>query len=439
MDHRLVRIWAVSAVFLVFLTTVNSETVEVRRALVQFMNNIFPGNQSSGWDWGWNLTSDPCNDGWKGVDCAGSQSVKKIVLDQLDLTGVFDPNSLCVARSVQVISLSDNNFNGELPEQISNCNHLTHLYLQGNNFSGNVPSSLQKMSNLKRVNISNNHFSGKLPDLSRITSLLTFQVENNQLSGEIPKLDFSNLRDFNVSNNNFTGSIPEEINGHFSADSFIGNPGLCGAPLPNPCPAAATPRPSSKDSSTKQYLIYSSYAVLAFIIILILLFKVIKTRKSPKQQTDSNNGSRKSTSSVTSEFKNGGSRSEYSITSSSPDTGKTSASLVVLSSPVMISELKFEDLLRAPAELIGRGKNGTLYKVTLNSGVILAVKRIKDWEISKDEFKKKMQRLDKVKHQNVLPVFAYYCSQQEKLLVYEFHQNGCLFNLLHGKSLNYDY
>lgn len=427
-----VWIWAVSAVFFVFLTVANSETEEVRKALVQFMNNIFPGNNNPGKEsWGWNLTSDPCNAGWKGVDCAGTQSVKRIVLDRSNLTGVFDPSSLCVARSLQVISLSDNNVNGELLEEISNCNHLTHLYLQGNNFSGNVPSSLSKLSNLKRLNISNNHFSGELPDVSRITSLLTFLVENNQLGGGIPKLDFSNLRDFNVSNNNFSGPIPE-VNGHFSVDSFIGNPGLCGAPLPNPCPATPTPTSKKKESSRKRYFIYSGYAALGLIIILLLVFKAIKSRK-PKETiggVKSGDSSSKS-SSVSSEFKNGGSRSEYSITSL--DTGKTSASLVVLSSPV-VNGLKFDDLLRAPAELIGRGKNGTLYKVTLNSGLNLAVKRIKDWEISKDEFKKRMQRIDKVKHQNVLPVVAYYCSQQEKLLVYEFQQNGCLFNLLHGSQ-----
>ncbi|KAI4341406.1 hypothetical protein MLD38_026135 [Melastoma candidum] len=40
---------------------------------------------------------------------------------------------------------------------------------------------------------------------------------------------------FNVSNNNFTGPIPD-AKGPFTADSFSGNPGLCGHPLLNPCP-----------------------------------------------------------------------------------------------------------------------------------------------------------------------------------------------------------
>ncbi|KAJ0527724.1 putative protein kinase RLK-Pelle-LRR-III family [Helianthus annuus] len=100
--------------------------------------------------------------------------------------------------------------------------------------------------------------------------------------------------------------------------------------------------------------------------------------------------------------------------------------------------MRFEDLLRAPAELIGRGKHGSLYKVLPSGGgVPLVVKRIKDWEISRVEFKKRMQRIDQVKHPKVLPLVAYYCSKQEKLLVYEFQQNGSLSKLLHGKLAFY--
>jgi len=112
----------------------------------------------------------------------------------------------------------------------------------------------------------------------------------------------------------------------------------------------------------------------------------------------------------------------------------TSSSLVVLPSPV-VNGLKFEDLLRAPAELLGRGKHGSLYKVMFDNATILAVKRIKDWDISAADFKRRMEMIDQVRHPRVLPPVAFYCSKQEKLLVYEYQQNGSLFKLLHGKSI----
>lgn len=59
---------------------------------------------------------------------------------------------------------------------------------------------------------------------------------------------------------------------------------------------------------------------------------------------------------------------------------------MVLESPA-VNGLKFEDLLSAPAELLGRGKHGTLYKVIFENGMNLVVKRIKDWIILSNEFK----------------------------------------------------
>lgn len=421
-------------VFLLLPFTVSSETVEVRDALVQFMDNIFLGNVGGDVSWGWNSSSDPCSARWNGVDCVGSSSVRKIVLDELNLTGILDASSLCKAKSLAVLSLNGNNIIGNLPEEISSCSHLTHLYLSGNNLTGNLPNSLSRLNNLKRLDISNNGFFGDVvPSLSRISGLLTFLAENNQLSGEVPDFDFSNLEDFNVSYNNFSGPIPN-VNGHFGASSFLGNPELCGPPLSNACPTpppAPTPPAEKEHSSSKQYLIYSGYAILALIIVLLVLYRVIKRKKQNdgSKDADTENLSSKVTS-TSSESKNRTSRSEFSVTS--PENGKTS-SLVVLSSPV-VNGLKFEDLLRAPAELIGRGKHGTLYKVTLNNSVNLVVKRIKDWEISRDEFKKRMQRINEVTHAHVLPTVAYYCSQQEKLLVFEYQQNGSLFRLLNGKS-----
>ncbi|XP_027124887.2 probable inactive receptor kinase At2g26730 [Coffea arabica] len=422
--------WTSFMVFSLLLVKVSAETVEVRQALVQFLDNIYPANAGRDASWGWNLSSDPCDARWKGVDCRGTSSVRKIVLNEINLTGILDASSLCVTRSLAVLSLNDNNVFGNLPEEISNCSRLTHLYLSGNNFTGNLPKSLSRLNNLKRIDISNNRFSGALPDLSRISGLLSFLAENNQLSGEIPDFDFSNLAKFNVSYNNFSGPVPNE-DGHFGPSSFLGNPELCGQPLsiacPTPPPVPAPTPAKKKHSSSKQYLIYSGYAILALIIIFLVGCKVFKRKKhgAKNSMAAENESSKPSSTSSDSKIREG-SRSEFSIMS--PATRKSS-SLVVLSSP-MVNGMQFEDLLRAPAELVGRGKHGTLYKVALNNSVTLAVKRIKDWEISRDDFKKRMQKINEVKHANVLPIVAYYCSEQEKLLVYEFQQDGSLFRLL---------
>ncbi|KAK0587325.1 hypothetical protein LWI29_021028 [Acer saccharum] len=431
--------------FLILFRVANSEVEDdVKEALVQFMEKLSSGNALSDQNWGWNTSSDPCDDNWAGVSCdTRNQSVRKITLDGFNLTGSLDAGSVCSVKSLVVLSLNDNDIGGNLAEEISDCKQLTHFYLSANQFSGNLPDTLSQLSNLKRLVISNNNFSGKLPDLARISGLLTFFAENNQLSGSIPEFDFSNLLEFNVSNNNFSGPVPD-VKGKFSVESVSGNPGLCGKPLSNACPPPPPPssEKKSKHSSNDWLLIFSGYIILALLVLLLVAWKVFGKNKPKNKEAgdvkkkqvalEVETRRNKPTSGASSGIESTrGNKSEYSL--SSGESGMNASSLVVLTSPV-VTGLKFEDLLRAPAELLGRGKYGSLYMVTLDNGVVLAVKRLKDWGISSEDFKRRMQKVDQVKHPNVLSPLAYYCSNQEKLLVYPYQPNGSLFEFLHGSQ-----
>ncbi|KAL4300529.1 hypothetical protein AHAS_Ahas17G0210000 [Arachis hypogaea] len=75
--------------------------------------------------------------------------------------------------------------------------------------------------------------------------------------------------------------------------------------------------------------------------------------------------------------------------------------------------------------------HGSLYKVSMVNSVFLAVKRIKDWGISESDFQRKIGKVSQVNHPFVLQPLAYYCSRQEKLLAYEYMDNGSLFNMLY--------
>lgn len=91
-----------------------------------------------------------------------------------------------------------------------------------------------------------------------------------------------------------------------------------------------------------------------------------------------------------------------------------------------------EDLLRASAEVLGKGSVGTSYKAVLEEGTTVVVKRLKDVVVSKREFEVALEGLGRVKHENVVPLRAYYFSKDEKLLVYDFMPAGSLSALLHG-------
>ncbi|OAY25900.1 probable inactive receptor kinase At2g26730 [Manihot esculenta] len=227
--------------FLIIFPVSNSEEENVKQALVQFMAKLSPGNGQNNRNWGWNMTSDPCKDRWVGVVCDSRlQTVKKIVLDRFNFTGTLDASSLCMVKSLTLLSVRSNNIVGILPEEMGNCTSLTHLYISENNFSGAIPEALSLLNNLKRSDISNNQFSGGISTMSRISGLTSFLAQDNELTGKIPDFNFSDLQQFNVSNNNFIGQIPD-VQGRFGADSFSGNPGLCGKPLLNACPPSAAP------------------------------------------------------------------------------------------------------------------------------------------------------------------------------------------------------
>ncbi|KAI3499402.1 hypothetical protein L1887_35202 [Cichorium endivia] len=422
---RILSIFCFSFIFFLLFSIGKTEEDDIIEALVHFMEKLGPGSVQNTPNWGWNTSSDPCINKWKGVTCdSGNKTVQKIVLEQLSLSGTLDFESLCKETSLLKLSLKYNNLTGNLSPEISSCKTLSHLYLAGNHFSGNLPDSITELPNLKRIDISNNELSGKLPDMSRIAGLLSFLAQNNHITGKLPKFNYHQLKEFDVSNNDISGSIPADT-GNFGASSFAGNPNLCGKDLPNACP--------KRKKNLNSILMYSGYAILTLIVLVLISLLFLK-RKEKLEDTKTGNSVKSGIKSTNdSGISSGKNRSEFSITSA--ENGMVSASLVVLSSPVeAVNGMKFEDLLRAPAELIGRGKHGSLYKVIPTGGIPLVVKRIKDWEISRDAFKKRMQRVDQVKHPKVLPVVAYYCSKQEKLLVYEFQQNGSLFNLLHGSQ-----
>lgn len=92
-----------------------------------------------------------------------------------------------------------------------------------------------------------------------------------------------------------------------------------------------------------------------------------------------------------------------------------------------------DELLRASAEVLGKGALGTTYKATLESGPVVAVKRIKETNsLSKKEFVHQMQLIGKLRHENLVEMISYYYSKDEKFVICEFIQDGSLFKLLHG-------
>lgn len=70
----------------------------------------------------------------------------------------------------------------------------------------------------------------------------------------------------------------------------------------------------------------------------------------------------------------------------------------------------------------------------MKDGSVVVVKRLKDVVVTKNDFESRMEILGKMKNQNVVPLRAYYCSEVEKLLVYDYYPDGSAHDLLHGSK-----
>ncbi|XP_045831935.1 receptor-like protein EIX2 [Trifolium pratense] len=133
---------------------------------------------------------------------------------------------------------------------------VTSIDLSDNNFSGNIPNEITKLFGLVVLNLSRNHITGQIPGtMSNLLQLSSLDLSNNQLSGTIPSSlsSLSFLGFLDLSSNNLLGVIP--YTGHmttFDAIAFTGNPGLCGPPLPLKCSGDDDKKQGNDDSNDKE-------------------------------------------------------------------------------------------------------------------------------------------------------------------------------------------
>jgi len=88
------------------------------------------------------------------------------------------------------------------------------LTLTFNNLEGSLPDDLSELPNLTYIAFSMNQLSGPFPlMLAGASGLRTLLIDNNQLSGPIPAAigGFSALEGLSIAYNDFTGPLPEEL------------------------------------------------------------------------------------------------------------------------------------------------------------------------------------------------------------------------------------
>ncbi|KAF5472278.1 hypothetical protein F2P56_009012 [Juglans regia] len=114
-----------------------------------------------------------------------------------------------------VLYLSDNNFEGRLPQEIGNLTMLTELYLSYNNFEGLIPNQIGNLQNLEAFEIGVNGVFGSIPfGIFNISTIRWIGMAVNNLSGHLPSnmgLFLPNLQQLFLGENKLSGTIPNSI------------------------------------------------------------------------------------------------------------------------------------------------------------------------------------------------------------------------------------
>ncbi|XVF35333.1 hypothetical protein REPUB_Repub18cG0136500 [Reevesia pubescens] len=313
------------------------------------------------------------------------------------------------------------------PLNLSSWRYIRHLYLSGNHFSGIFPTGISTHRRLHRLDLSHNNFHGKIPltELTQLPYLLTLRLESNSFTGPLNSIaSFSSLLDFNVSDNNLSGEIPSWMS-RFPTSSFQGNKLLCGQPLPSDCfnrtalPAALKQKihhPKSKRLSDRVELMIIAVDAVAVTAALVTITWCCYSYKCCSSGTHKEVVETKSGSKLQ---RRSGSRGQE----------VEAEEMVVFDGCKGFR--KVGDLLKSSAEFLGKGSVGTTYKVVMNGGDVVVVKRVRQRRRRRD-VDGWLRIIGGLRHANIVSLVAYYNSKDELLLVYDFLPNGSLHSLLHG-------
>lgn len=410
-------------------------------------------------------------------------SVLDLGFNQFD--GPF-PNGLISMPTLQELHLQSNKLSGSIdlfPSSfVSNVSNIRVLDISDNQLDGDFPDEFSLLSGLQVLDISGNKFSGSLPSsMSVLTGLVSLDISQNHFTGPLLKNLTNDLTSFNASYNDLSGVVPENLR-KFPESSFF--PGNSDLQFPNPPAESNDHGSSSKKKSIKtifKVLIIVACVIAVVILILLAIFihymrisrrplpEKVGTKDVRRHPTAVGSGggtvvsagdivtSRKGSSSdmITSEKIGSGavasfSPSKHSGFSYSPDSGdsytvENLSRLDVRSPDRLAGELYFlddtvsfspEELSRAPAEVLGRSSHGTSYRATLDNGLLLTVKWLREGVAKqRKDFAKEAKKFANIRHPNVVGLRGYYWgpTQHEKLILSDYISPGSLASFLYDR------
>ncbi|XP_049354359.1 receptor kinase-like protein Xa21 [Solanum verrucosum] len=325
------------------------------------------------------------------------------------------PSDVVKLEQLQGLYVNNNKLQGHIPEAVCHLSNLVQLSLGGNELFGLIPECLGNLSMLQAIILSSNKFSSKIPlSMWKMSSLLYLIMSQNSIEGEVPQ-DIGGLKA--IVGLDLSGSIPLSFANLISLEyldlslnvlsedvipsggvfanstlqSFIGNKGLCGMHIME-IPACAITTTGQQSKSKKLVLkIVIPVVAASFLIFLFAIVWIMKRRKK----------------------------------ANSKDVEKVPE--IRTYQLVSYHEIQQATNNFDGSNLIGVGGSGSVYKGTLSSGTVVAIKvlDLQNEEVCK-RFDTECEVMRNVRHRNLIPVITTCSSEYIRAFVLQYMPSGSL-------------
>ncbi|MCL7038414.1 hypothetical protein MKW94_011504 [Papaver nudicaule] len=124
------------------------------------------------------------------------------------------PPQISSLKSLEILTLSQNQLHGKIPVEIFSLTSLVHLDLSYNSLVGTIPSQMGNLKNLVGLDLSYNSLSGSVPaTIGNLGLLQKLDLSSNALTGIVPETieKLKLLAFLALSNNRFRGKFPKGI------------------------------------------------------------------------------------------------------------------------------------------------------------------------------------------------------------------------------------
>ncbi|XBI87296.1 hypothetical protein VPH35_025409 [Triticum aestivum] len=141
---------------------------------------------------------------------------------------------------IEILMMSDNHFEGDIPASLQNASRMRFIHLGDNSLTGVIPS-FSSMPSLKYVMLYSNQLEAGdwtfFSSLANCTQLQNLNVDTNNLRGDLPANSIANLPKsltaLSLNSNNILGTIPMEIGNLSNLSMLYLDTNLFTGPIPS--------------------------------------------------------------------------------------------------------------------------------------------------------------------------------------------------------------